>query len=58
MADTMKKIPYCPLSMSNPNGVQICQQENCAWWVNSTKTCVAYVIGHKTVLEIKEKQGQ
>ena len=56
MADT-KKIPYCPLSMSNPSGIQICQQENCAWWVNSTNTCAIYVIGHKNVLEIKEKQG-
>ena len=58
MSETSKRIPVCPLSMSNPEGKQICLQENCAWWVSSTTTCVAYVVGHKTVLEIKEKQGK
>ena len=54
----LKRIPYCPMSMSNPNGPQVCLQESCAWWTASTKTCVGYVIGHRNVLEIKEKQGK
>ena len=58
MAEDRKKIPFCPLSMANPNGQYVCLQENCAWWVNNTKTCVAYVIAHNTILEIKQKQGK
>ncbi len=53
-----KKIPFCPMSMSNPNGNQICLQENCAWWMANTKTCAVYVVGHNNVLEIKQKQGK
>ena len=56
--EAKKRIPFCPLSMANPNGTHICLQEDCAWWVSSTKTCVAYVIGHNNVLEIKQKQGK
>ena len=53
-----KKIPTCPMSMSNPNGAHICIQENCAWYMSNTKTCAIYVVGHNNVLEIKQKQGK
>ena len=53
-----KKIPTCPMSMSNPNGAHICLQENCAWYMANTKTCAVYVVGHNSVLEIKQKQGK
>ena len=61
MSDTAtnkKKIPYCPLLSAGGDDIKVCVQENCAWYVASTKTCVAYVIGHNTVLEIKAKQGK
>ena len=53
-----KKIPICPISLASSGGTHVCLQENCAWWISSTKTCVAYVIGHNNVLQIKEKQGK
>ena len=53
-----KKIPICPMSLSNPQGEHICFQENCAWWMSSTKTCAVYVVAHKNILQIKEKQGK
>ncbi len=58
MSEGRKRTPYCPLSMANPNGTLVCLQENCAWWVASTKTCVAYVIAHNNILDIKQKQGK
>ena len=54
-----KKIPFCPmLSAASGGNLQICLQEKCAWWTASTKTCVAYVIAHNNVLDIKLKQGK
>jgi len=53
-----KRIPYCPLLSAGTDDLRVCVQENCAWYVANTKTCVAYVIGHNTVLEIKAKQGK
>ena len=53
-----KRIPYCPLLSSGNEGLRICLQENCAWWTASTKTCVANVIAHNNVLDIKQKQGK
>ena len=60
MAETKmkRKIPICPISLANPNGSQVCAQENCAWWVSSTKTCLANVIAHNNILDIKQKQGK
>ena len=58
MAEMKRKIPFCPISLANPHGSHICLQENCAWWVASTKTCVAYVIAHNNILDIKQKQGK
>ncbi len=55
---TKKKLPYCPLLSAGASDYRICLQENCAWYVPSTKTCVAYVIGHNNVLDIKAKQGR
>ena len=52
----MAFIPICPL-MSAGNSIEIvCAQENCAWYIKSYKTCSIYLLGHNSVLEIKEKQ--
>lgn len=53
-----KKIPYCPMLSAGASDLRICLQENCAWWTASTKTCVAYVIAHNNILDIKQKQGK
>lgn len=53
----MAGIPICPL-MSAGQGTIICAQENCAWYMNATKTCAMYVMAHKAVMEIKEKQAK
>lgn len=58
MADTKKKIPYCPLLSSGTNDYKICTQEDCAWFLSATKTCAMYVIAHNNMLEIKQKQGK
>lgn len=57
-AISKRKIPYCPLLSAGASDCRICLQENCAWWVASTKTCVAYVIAHNNILDIKQKQGR
>lgn len=53
-----RKIPVCPMLSAGASEYRICLQENCAWWVSSTKTCVAYVIAHNNILDIKKKQGK
>ena len=53
-----KKLPFCPLLSAGAPDYRIGLQENCAWYVQSTKTCVAYVIGHNNILDIKAKQGK
>ena len=58
MSEGKKKIPYCPISLASPSGTHVCLQEDCAWWVANTKTCVAYVIAHNNILDIKQKQGK
>lgn len=57
-ATNKKKIPFCPLLSAGGNDCRVCLQEGCAWYVASTKTCVAYVIGHNNILDIKAKQGK
>ena len=52
-----KRIQFCPL-LSSSGELRICLQEKCAWWVAITKTCMAYVIAHNNVLDIKQKQGK
>lgn len=58
MAESKKRIPFCPLLSTGSNDKHICVQENCAWWVASTKTCVLNVIAHNNLLDIKAKQGK
>ncbi|MBR1616547.1 hypothetical protein IJ670_00195 [bacterium] len=58
MSEKKKKTPFCPISMACNGDAKICMQENCAWWMSSTKTCVAYVIAHNNILEIKQKQAK
>jgi len=53
-----KKIPFCPLMSMGTGNTQICLQEDCAWYMPSTKSCVAYVIAHNNILDIKTKQGK
>ena len=53
-----KKIPYCPMLSAGAADLRICLQEKCAWWTSSTKCCVAYVIVHNNILDIKQKQGK
>ena len=53
-----KKIPFCPLLSAGADDAKICLQENCAWWMPSTKTCAAYIIAHNNILDIKAKQGK
>ncbi len=53
-----KRIPYCPLLSAGAPDYRVCLQENCAWWQASTKTCIASVISHNAILDIKQKQGK
>lgn len=53
-----KKIPYCPLLSAGCDSLKVCLQESCAWYTPATKSCVAFVVGHNNVLEIKQKQGK
>ena len=57
-ATSKKRIPYCPLLSAGTDDNRVCLQENCAWYMQSTKTCAFYVMGHNSVLEIKSKQGK
>ena len=58
MAETKRRIPYCPLLSASTDDCKVCLQENCAWYMANTKTCAIYVMGHNNVLEIKAKQGK
>lgn len=58
MSDIKKRIPYCPLLSAGSDTLKVCLQENCAWWMSNTKTCMAYVIAHKNVLDIKARQQE
>ena len=59
MAENIKKrIPFCPMMSMGSDSPRICLQEACAWYVQSTKSCVAYVIAHNNILDIKQKQGK
>ena len=51
-------IPICPLLSSGGEVEMVCLQEKCAWYIQSLKKCGAYVIMHKALLEVKEKQGR
>ena len=53
-----KRIPFCPLLSAGTGDLKVCTQEDCAWYISSTKTCAIYVIAHNNVLDIKAKQGK
>jgi len=56
MAETKKKIPFCPLLSAGSDEMKVCTQENCAWYMHSTKTCAMFVVAHRNIMDIKEKQ--
>ncbi|MBQ2983509.1 MAG: hypothetical protein IJD57_01780 [Candidatus Gastranaerophilales bacterium] len=53
-----KRIPFCPMLSMGIGDYKVCVQDDCAWYMSSTKTCAAYVIAHNNILEIKSKQGK
>jgi len=50
-------IPVCPLMSAGQDIEIVCAQEKCAWFMKNSKTCAVYVMAHKSLLEIKEKQN-
>ena len=50
------KILTCPLLSIGSDKEKVCLQEDCAWYMNSTKTCAMYIMAHDSILNIKEKQ--
>ena len=53
---TEKQIPICPLKSAGNTFDIICSQERCAWYIKPYKMCAIYVMGHKTAMDIQEKQ--
>ncbi len=53
-----KRIPYCPLLSSGAVDLKVCLQEDCAWYNTNTKTCIASIFAHNTLIYIKQKQGR
>lgn len=51
-----EKIPYCPLMSAGQEYPIVCEQERCAWYLKSYKTCSIYVMAHNATLDIKQKQ--
>lgn len=51
-------IPICPLISAGKDIPQLCQQENCAWFVKAYRMCSVYVLAHNAALDIKTKQPQ
>lgn len=51
-------IPICPLLSAGSDMTMVCVQERCAWYISSLKNCGAYVIMHKALLDVKEKQNK
>ncbi len=49
------QIPVCPLMSAGNDIPIICVQERCAWYVANLKKCSMYIIGHNTMLELKNK---
>lgn len=50
-------IPVCPIMSAGQDIEIVCAQEKCAWFMKSSKTCAVYVLAHKNLLDIKEKQA-
>ncbi len=53
----MSEIPVCPIMSAGNDIAQICEQENCAWYLKNYKTCSVYVLAHNAALDIKKKQS-
>ena len=52
----MYDILKCPIMSAGTDIIQVCIQENCAWYLKSYKTCSVYVLAHNAALDIKKKQ--
>jgi len=48
-------IPVCPLMSAGNDMTIICVQDKCAWYIPNLKKCSMYVLGHESMLEIKDK---
>ncbi len=48
-------IPVCPLMSAGNDITIVCIQEKCAWYINNLKKCPIYALGHKSMLDIKDK---
>ncbi len=53
----MSELPVCPVMSAGKDIPQLCEQENCAWYLKNYKTCSVYVLAHNAALDIKKKQG-
>jgi hypothetical protein len=53
----MSTIPKCPLMSAGQTIAIVCEQENCAWYMKSYKTCAVYLLAHDAALSIKDKQN-
>lgn len=51
-----KQIPICPLKSAGSEFDIICSQERCAWYIKPFKMCAVYMLGHKSAMDIQEKQ--
>lgn len=52
------EIPICPLISAGLEVPRLCEQDKCAWYIKSYKTCSVYVLGHNAAIDIKSKQPQ
>ena len=52
------EIPVCPLISAGQDVPRLCQQENCAWYLKTYKTCSVYILAHNAAIDIKNKQSQ
>lgn len=50
--------PICPLLSSGKEVPQVCEEENCMWYMKPYKTCSVYILGHSAALDIKKKQQE
>jgi len=46
----------CPLLSAGKDVTQICQEENCAWYIKNFKACSTYIVAYQAALEIKKQQ--
>ena len=48
-------IPYCPIMSAGKEMPVVCNQEDCAWYMKSSKTCCVYIIAHKAAMDIRKQ---